>query len=140
VSFSHLTLPTRDVQATASFLEQTLGYSRDPAPANSPVETVWLNIRHGQQIHVVFVEDFQVSPFEGEFGRHIAVFQPLEHFPDLRRLLRGLGSEVFDPARPSPFARFFFREPINGYVFEVMDSARAGRPEGRPASAPDDER
>jgi catechol 2,3-dioxygenase-like lactoylglutathione lyase family enzyme len=124
VSFSHLTLPTRDVQATASFLEQTLGYTRDPAPANSPVETVWLNIRRGQQLHIVFADGFEVSAFEGEFGRHIAVFQPVEHFPDLKRLLRGLGSEVFDPARPSPFERFFFREPINGYVFEVIDGSR----------------
>jgi catechol 2,3-dioxygenase-like lactoylglutathione lyase family enzyme len=133
VSFSHLTLPTRDVQATASFLEQTLGYTRDAAPANSPVETVWLNIRHGQQVHIVFVEGFSVSPFEGEFGRHIAVFHAADRFPALRQQLQDLGAEVFDPERPSPFARFFFREPVNGFVFEVIDSARDGRPEGRDA-------
>jgi catechol 2,3-dioxygenase-like lactoylglutathione lyase family enzyme len=131
VSFSHLTLPTRDVQATASFLEQTLGYRRDPPPANSPVETIWLNIEHSQQMHVVFVEGFAVSPFEGEFGRHVAVFHPLRKFEELQTRLRQLGAEVFGPARPSPFERFFFREPINGYVFEVIDDARAGRPEGR---------
>jgi len=131
MSFSHLTLPTRDVQATASFLEKTLGYRRDPPPANSPVETIWLNIEHGQQMHVVFVEGFAVSPFEGEFGRHIAVFHPLPEFEELQTRLRQLGAEVFSPARPSSFERFFFREPINGYVFEVIDDARAGRPEGR---------
>lgn len=131
MSFSHLTLPTRDVQATASFLEDTLGYRRDPPPANSPVETVWLNIEHGQQMHVVFVDGFSVSAFEGEFGRHIAVFHSVERFGELKRRLRERGAEVFDPARPSPFERFFFREPVNGYVFEVIDSVRAGRPEGR---------
>jgi hypothetical protein len=26
--------------------------------------------------------------------------------------------------RPSSFERFFFREPINGYVFEVIDAGR----------------
>jgi catechol 2,3-dioxygenase-like lactoylglutathione lyase family enzyme len=130
MSFSHLTLPTRDVQGTASFLEKTLGFTRDPPPANSPVETVWLNIRHGQQLHVVFVDGFAVSPFEGEFGRHIAVFHPLDRFEDLKRQLQELGAEVFYPDRPSPFARFFFKEPVNGYVFEVIDSVRSGWPEG----------
>ena len=31
-----------------------------------------------------------------------------------------------EPLRPTPFQRFFFREPINGYVFEVVDQDRAG--------------
>jgi catechol 2,3-dioxygenase-like lactoylglutathione lyase family enzyme len=130
LSFSHLTLPTRDVQGTASFLEQTLGYRRDPPPANSPMETVWLNIRHGQQMHIVFVEGFAVSPFEGEFGRHIAVFHPLAQFDALKARLQQLGAHVFYPERPSPFERFFFKEPVNGYVFEVIDSVRSGWPEG----------
>jgi catechol 2,3-dioxygenase-like lactoylglutathione lyase family enzyme len=121
VSLSHLTLPTRDVEATASFLEKTLGYTRDPSPANSPVETVWLNIHSGQQIQVVFVEGFVVSPFEGEFG-HIAVFHPAAQFAELKQRLVRLGAQVFDPAHPSRFARFFFREPVNGYVFEVFAS------------------
>ena len=123
MSLAHLTLPTRDVQATASFLEKTLGYTRDPPPANSPVETVWLNIHHGQQLHVVFVDGFAASPFEGEFGRHIAVFHPAAQFAELKRHLEQLGAHVFDPDRPTPFARFFFREPVNGYVFEVVDGA-----------------
>ena len=120
MTFSHLTLPTRDVQATASLLERALGFTRDAAPANSPVETVWLSLGHGQQIHVVFVEGFEVSPFEGEFGRHIAIFQPRDTLDAVRARLVELGADVFDPARPTPFARFFFREPVNGYVFEVI--------------------
>jgi catechol 2,3-dioxygenase-like lactoylglutathione lyase family enzyme len=121
VTLSHLTLPTRDVQATASFLEKTLGYTRIPPPPNSPPETVWLNIHNGQQIHVVFEAGFALPPFEGEFG-HIAVFHPAAQFAELKKRLERLGARVFEPAHPSRFARFFFREPVNGYVFEVFAS------------------
>ncbi len=129
MSLSHLTLPTRDVQKTAAFFERTLGYARDPAPANSPLETVWLNTGQGQQMHVVYVEGFEVSRFEGEFGRHVAVYYPLSQFPALKARLQQLDAEVIEPLRAAPFERFFFREPINGYVFEVIDQARAERPE-----------
>lgn len=125
MSIAHLTLATRNVEATASFLEKTLGYTRDPPPPNSPVETVWLNMHNGQQMHVVFVEGFAVSPFEGEFGRHIAVFHPGAQFAELKRQLDDLGARVFNPERPTTFARFFFREPVNGYVFEVVDKPLA---------------
>jgi len=126
MSLAHLTLPTREVEKTASFLEQTLGYVRDPVPENVPDETVWLNIDRGQQIHVFFVDGFEVSPFEREFGRHVAVFHPLADFAALRERLRQRGAELIEPLRPTPFERFFFREPINGYFFEVIDQARAG--------------
>ena len=79
MSLAHLTMPTRAVERTARFLEQALGYHRDPPPANSPVETVWLATGGGQQMHIVYVEGFEVSPFEGEFGRHIAIFHPVAH-------------------------------------------------------------
>jgi len=126
MSLAHLTLPTREVEQTASFLEHTLGYVRDPVPENVPDETVWLNIDRGQQIHVFFVDGFEVSPFEREFGRHVAVFHPLEDFAALKERLRQRGAELVEPLRPTPFERFFFREPINGYFFEVIDQARAG--------------
>jgi len=87
MSLAHLTLPTRDVDKTARFFEKTLGYARSPVPWNSPVKTVWLDIGGGQEMHVFYVEGFEVSPFE----------------------------------------RFFFREPVNGYVFEVIDQNRDGR-------------
>jgi hypothetical protein len=124
MAFAHFTLPTLDVQGTARLLEQTLGFRRAEAPANSPCETVWLDMGRGQQIHVVYVEGFACSAFEGEFGRHFAVYHPVSAFPALKRLLQEIGAEVYDPLRPSPFARFFFREPINGYVFEVIDAAQ----------------
>lgn len=122
--FSHFTLPTRDVQGTARLLEQTLGFVRGEAPPNSPCETVWLEMGRGQQIHIVHVDGFTASAFEGEFGRHFAVYHPVTGFGALKQLLRYLGAGVYDPLRPSPFERFFFREPINGYVFEVIDASQ----------------
>jgi len=125
MSFAHLTLPTRHVAKTAAFLEETLGCRRDPVPANVPDETVWLNIGRGQQIHVFYVEGFEVSPFEQEFGRHLALFHPLAGFPELKRRLIERGAEIITPLRATPFERFFFREPVNGYFFEVIDASRA---------------
>jgi catechol 2,3-dioxygenase-like lactoylglutathione lyase family enzyme len=129
MSLAHFTLPTRDVEKTAAFFEQSLGYSRDPVPANVPDETVWLNIGRGQQMHVFRVEGFSVSPFEEEFGRHVAVYYPRQEFDALKQRLAQHGAVLFPPLRPTPFERFFFREPVNGYVFEVIDDARSGIPE-----------
>ena len=125
MSLAHLTLPTRDVNATATFFERTLGYARNPVPGNSPVEALWLDITRGQEIHVFHVEGFEAGRFEGEFGRHVAVFHPLADFPALRERLTREGAVLIEPIRATPFQRFFFREPINGYVFEVVDQARA---------------
>src|SRR4051812_17153697 len=124
MSLAHLTLATRDVERTAVFLERTLGYTRRPLPDNSPVEVAWLDIGGGQELHVLFVEAFDVSPFEGEFGRHVALFHPVADFPSLKARLAREGAALIAPLRATPFERFFFREPINGYVFEVIDAAR----------------
>ena len=124
MSLAHLTLPTRDVDRTARFFERTLGYARSPVPGNSPVETVWFDIGGGQEMHVFYVEGFEVSPFESEFGRHVAVFYSLEQFAALKARLIEQGAALVEPLRATPFERFFFREPVNGYVFEVIDQER----------------
>jgi catechol 2,3-dioxygenase-like lactoylglutathione lyase family enzyme len=124
MSFAHLTLPTAEVERTASFLETTLGYRRKPRPGNSPVEAVWLDLGRGQEMHVLFVEGYAVSPYEAEFGRHVAFFHPLEDFTALKERLVAAGAELVDELRPTPFERFFFREPVNGYFFEVIDADR----------------
>jgi hypothetical protein len=125
MSLAHLTLPSSEVEKTAAFLEKTLGYGRDPLPENVSSDTVWLNIGLGQQMHVLYVEGFEVSPFEREFGRHVAVFYPRPLFDGLKQRLRQHGAELIEPLRPTPFERFFFREPVNGYVFEVIDQDRS---------------
>jgi predicted enzyme related to lactoylglutathione lyase len=122
--FAHLTLPTQRVEATTRFIEATLGYRRKPVPDNSPVDARWLDIGHGQELHVFYVEGFEVSPFESEFGRHVALFHPVDDFPALRQRVVDAGGVLVDPLRATPFQRLFFREPVNGYVFELIDPAR----------------
>jgi catechol 2,3-dioxygenase-like lactoylglutathione lyase family enzyme len=129
MSFAHLTLATRNVQKTAAFFEETLGYPRDPMPNNIPDEAAWLNLGRGQQIHLVHVDGFEAGPFEREFGRHVAVYYPRTQFQALQQRLVQRGAELIAPLRTAPFERFFFRDPVNGYVFEVIDDARSGRPE-----------
>jgi catechol 2,3-dioxygenase-like lactoylglutathione lyase family enzyme len=124
MTLAHLTLPTHDVERTAAFLETALGYPRDPLPENVSPDTVWLNIGHGQQLHVLPVEGFEVSPFEREFGRHVALFYPRALFEGLKQRLAQQGAELIAPLRPTPFERIFFREPVNGYVFEVIAQDR----------------
>ena len=121
--FAHLTLPTQQVEETTRFLEATLGCARKPVPDNSPVNVCWLDIGAGQELHVFYVEGFVVSPFEAEFGRHIALRHPLDEFPSVRERVLAAGGELLEPLRATPFQRLFFREPINGYVFELIDDA-----------------
>ena len=122
--FAHLTLPTQRVEATTRFLEQTLGYHRKLVPANSPVDACWLDIGQGQELHVFFVDGFVVSPFEAEFGRHVALFHPRDDFPAVRQRITDAGGEIVEPLRATAFERLFFREPVNGYLFELIDRER----------------
>lgn len=125
MSFLHLTLPTLHVEKTAAFFERTLGYTRGEIPGNSPVEAQWLDMGLGQTLHIFYVAGFAISPYESEFGRHVAVSYPLKAFPALKERLVAEGAELIAPLRATPFERFFFREPINGYVFEIVDADRS---------------
>ena len=122
--FAHLTLPSQRVEETTRFLEHVLGYRRKEVPANSPVDARWLDIGHGQELHVFYVEGFVASPFEAEFGRHVALFHPLADFEAVRQRIVEKGGELVAPSRATPFERLFFREPVNGYLFELIDDAR----------------
>lgn len=119
MSFAHLTLATRDVEATAAFFERTMRWPRVKVPDNTPLEAEWVQIGPSQQLHILKVEVFESSPFEREFGRHFAVFHPHDDFAALKRRLVEHGAQLVDPIRPTPFERFFFRDP-NGYMFEVI--------------------
>ena len=123
--FAHLTLATRDIHATAQFIERTLGYGRKAQPDNVKGEAIWFDVGHGQEIHVLDVPGFEISHHEAEYGRHVAMFHPLADFLALKARLVAEGAVLIDAIRPTPFERFFFREPVNGYVFEVIDQARA---------------
>lgn len=120
-TFAHLTLPTRDVEKTARFFEQAMRWPRVPIPDNTPkkLNAAWVQMAPGQQIHILYVADYEPSRFETEFGRHCAVFHPLADFPDVKKRLVLHGATLVDPIRPTPFERFFFHDP-NGYMFEVI--------------------
>jgi catechol 2,3-dioxygenase-like lactoylglutathione lyase family enzyme len=124
-SLAHVTLATRDVEATARFIDRTLGYTRKPLPANAIGPVVWFDIGGGQEMHILHAPAFETSAHEAEFGRHVALFHPLADFPALKARLDREGAVLIDPIRPTAFDRFFFREPVNGYVFEMIDQARA---------------
>src|SRR5688572_8558583 len=111
---AHFTLPTREVEKTARFIERTLGYARKETPANSPVGGVWFGLGNGQDMHLLHVDHFEVGAFEAEFGRHVALRHPADDFAALKARLVVAGATLIDPLRPTPFARFFFREPVNG--------------------------
>lgn len=118
--FAHLTLATRDVRATSRFFQATLGWQPLRTPENTPPDTDWLLIAPGQQLHLLLVEGFTPSKYEEEFGRHCAIFHSGHDFAALKKRLFAHGAELIDAVRPTPFARFFFRDP-SGYVWEVID-------------------
>jgi catechol 2,3-dioxygenase-like lactoylglutathione lyase family enzyme len=118
---AHITLATRDVQASLTFFAEALGWRPIDRPGNIGRPAAWLEIAPGQELHLVEVKDFAPSAFEAEFGRHVALAVPLAEFDALKRRLSAQRATLIEPLRPTPFARFFFRDP-NGYVFEVVEA------------------
>jgi catechol 2,3-dioxygenase-like lactoylglutathione lyase family enzyme len=133
MSIAHITLATRDVAAASRFFAATLGWRPIRRPGNVPLPAAWLEAAPGQELHLVQVADFEPSPFEREYGRHVAVAYPRAGFAALKERLRQHGAELIAADRPTPFERFFFRDP-DGYVFEVVEAER--RPEVERKGAP----
>lgn len=123
MSFLHVTLPTRDLARTVRFFEATLGWQRIERPGNIGMPAAWLQIAPEQELHLLEKADFEPPPYEREFGRHFAVSFPRSGFAPLKERLTQHGAELIAAERPTPFERFFFRDP-NGYVFEVVDEDR----------------
>ncbi|HTU26527.1 MAG TPA: VOC family protein [Pirellulales bacterium] len=122
----HFTLATTDIERTKEFFASALGWRPIHRPNNIPYPAAWLDAGPGMELHLIEVDDFRASPFEREYGRHIAVAFPHAEFPALKERLVRHGAELFAADRPTPFDRFFFRDP-NGYVFEIVEAER--RPE-----------
>jgi catechol 2,3-dioxygenase-like lactoylglutathione lyase family enzyme len=123
MALAHITLATRNVRQSTEFFASTLGWMPVDRPNNIPMQAAWLAIAPDQELHLLEVKEFEPSPFEREFGRHIAVSFPKADFPKLRDRLARAGAELIDPLRPTEFERFFFRDP-NGYIFEVVPAER----------------
>jgi catechol 2,3-dioxygenase-like lactoylglutathione lyase family enzyme len=120
MALAHITLATRDAARSAAFFHQILGWRPIERPSNGALPTSWLEIAPGQELHLVEVLDFEPSPFEREYGRHIALSVPHSEFPALKERLAAGGATLIAPLRETPFDRFFFRDP-NGYIFEVVE-------------------
>ena len=120
MTFAHLTLAVRSVPRAAKFFSTALGWRIIHQPGNIDLTAAWLEIAPSQQLHLLEVADFEPSPFEREFGRHFAFFHPGRDFADFKERLVANGATLVDAIRPTPFERFFFRDP-NGYYFEVID-------------------
>jgi catechol 2,3-dioxygenase-like lactoylglutathione lyase family enzyme len=121
MALAHLTLATCDVRGSSTFFAEALGWRPIDRPSNIGRPAAWLEITPGQELHLVEVAGFQTSPFEAEFGRHVALTVPLAEFDGLKRRLVKCGATLMEPERATPFTRFFFRDP-NGYVFEVVEA------------------
>jgi catechol 2,3-dioxygenase-like lactoylglutathione lyase family enzyme len=123
MAIAHITLATRNVVRSKEFFANTLGWKPIERPGNVGVEAAWLEITDEQQLHLVEVADFEASPFEGEFGRHIAISIPETEFDGLKSRLIAHGVQLIFPQRDTPFPRFFFKDP-NGYLFEIVPTIR----------------
>jgi catechol 2,3-dioxygenase-like lactoylglutathione lyase family enzyme len=120
MALAHITLATRDVARASAFFAEVLGWRPIARPGNIGRPAAWLAIAPGVELHLVEDPEFEPSPFEREFGRHVAVTVPLSEFPALEERLTARGATLIDPIRETPFRRFFFRDP-DGYVFEVIE-------------------
>jgi glyoxalase family protein len=120
LALAHITLATRDVEQSAAFFQDVLGWQRVKRPGNIGVAAAWLEITPGCELHLVADSEFEPSRFEREFGRHVAVTWPRAEFPELKKRLEAHGAALIEPLRETPFVRFFFRDP-NGYIFEVVE-------------------
>jgi catechol 2,3-dioxygenase-like lactoylglutathione lyase family enzyme len=123
MTFAHLTLATRDAMSTSRFFQDMFGWRSLRQPDNVDVTADWLEIAEGQQIHILEIEGFEVSAFEQEYGRHLALFHPGDDYAALQARLQSAGVTLIDPIRATPFPRFFFRDP-NGYMIEVIDAEK----------------
>jgi enamine deaminase RidA (YjgF/YER057c/UK114 family)/catechol 2,3-dioxygenase-like lactoylglutathione lyase family enzyme len=123
-SIAHITLATRDVVRSRDFFAGALGWRPIARPNNIGRPAAWLEIAPGQELHLVHLADFAPSPFEQEFGRHIALNYRAPAFAALKTRLLAHGAELIAAERPTPFERFFFRSP-DGYVFEVVAVERS---------------
>jgi catechol 2,3-dioxygenase-like lactoylglutathione lyase family enzyme len=117
---AHITLATREVSRSVAFFRESLGWKSVSRPGNINMAAAWLEIAPGMELHLIEDRAFEPSPFEKEFGRHIAITASLADFPRLKERLQAQGATLIEPLRETPFARFFFRDP-NGYVFEVVE-------------------
>ena len=121
MAIAHCTLATRSVETTRNFLTEVFDFQPIIKPSNIPMKADWVQAGPGQEIHILEIDGFEVSPFEDEFGRHLAFTFGSEKNATIIERLKTKGVPIIDPKRPGPIRRFFCKDP-NGYVFEVIEN------------------
>ena len=64
-----------------------LGWQPLARPGNIDTNAAWLEIAPGIELHLIEDPEFEPSPFEKEFGRHIALTSALADFPQVERAI-----------------------------------------------------
>ena len=124
MAVAHVTLATRDLARTAAFFAGALGWRPIVRPNNVRFPAAWLEIAPGQELHLLELPDFAPSPFEARVWPARRSRRPARGLcRSQERLARSTAQELIAPDRPTPFERFFFRDP-DGYVFEVVAAER----------------
>ena len=101
MTLAHITLATRDIEATRKFLETALGWHSIHRPNNIPMRAAWLAISPSVECHLIEVPDYAPSAFEREYGRHVALAYPLAEFPaPLKERFAQDGGRDFAIGRP----------------------------------------
>jgi catechol 2,3-dioxygenase-like lactoylglutathione lyase family enzyme len=112
VALAHVTLATRELARSTAFFHEVLGWTPIGRPRNNVAPAAWLQIAPGQDLHLVEVPEFQPSPFEQEYGRHIAVSLPYSAFPTLKERLIAHGAKVIGPLRDRLSTAFSSATPM----------------------------
>jgi catechol 2,3-dioxygenase-like lactoylglutathione lyase family enzyme len=115
---AHITLATRDVHKAEAFFAGALGWRPIRRPGNVGRPAAWLEIAPGQELHLVEVAGFEPSPFEAEFGRHVATGSSSLPRPLRRRAARRRGRPwpraLPTPARGTGPKATDQRDPVSG--------------------------
>ena len=91
--------------------KSTLGWRPIARPNNIGRPAAWLTIAPGVELHLIEDPEYEPSPFEREFGRHVAVTVPLAEFPALRERLQARGATLIEPPAPDPVPAVLLPRP-----------------------------
>jgi len=118
MQFAHIAVIVADLQRAAVFYEQILGLSRIERPTSLAFEGIWYGLEHGQQIHLMLLENPYTGcdrPSHGGRDNHIACW--VDHYADLQHRLDAAG--IAYTVSKSGRAAMFCRDP-DGNTIELI--------------------
>jgi hypothetical protein len=91
---AHIMLATQTCASRWRSLKKALGWHPIAQPNNINAVAAWLQIAPGVELNLIEVPEFEPSPFEREFGRHVAVTFRLCRNCWIARSLAGSGGRA----------------------------------------------